>query len=397
MRNLKKITAFLMAVFMVFALFGCSSLPRTANKEWAYRANGKDYAVGTYLLALSDAYESCYAYLYNTAEDFDPDKSILDMKASFDETGEIYSVRDWIKMQAEDFIRYMVAVDGLADKHGVVIGADAKENAMQQAKAEWFMGDIEGEMSGYSIAYPMKDKYEPIGISLDSFFSAKYMLNNKYDATFTRLYTTGGEREVPKKEVSDYFETNYTHYYYFIADLYDNVVDEVTGETVNTPFDAKKTAAYKEKLESYIKLVAAGATTTQISDDYKSYAGIVGGDMFVENTETYESLETSISVEVADVVRNMKESSAEVIYMGQETTPIALFIYKAPISEVTKEYIGDDVKYKSIVSELRGQEFFDYLAEYAEELEFEINWDYINKFTLELIEDNYNRYLDSVE
>ena len=397
MRNLKKITAFLLAVVIAVCMGACArSSVATANKEWGYRANNKEYAVGTYLLPMMDAYKSMYAYMYYNDVNFDSEASLMDAESSFDESGELYTGREWIVKQSDDYVKYMVAVDYLMDKYGVTLADEVVDSAYSQAETEWYLGDYEAAMSGYSESVPVKDLYEPCGISLDSYFEAAYMMDIKYDAIFTRLYSRDGEKAVAQEEIEEYYENNYTKYSYCIVDLYVSVVDEVTSETVNTPYDEAATADIKRELESYTKRLNNGDSLAKIEADLKEFANVDDQEIFIEKTETYESVSSSISEEVSDALKNLKDGEATVLYMGQENTPIAIFVYKHPINKTTEEYLKDDINYRNIVAELKGQEFFDYLADIAVDVEYEMNTEVLKRFTPEFIEKKYKAYLQLV-
>ena len=397
MNNLKKITAFLLVIIMTLLMGACAHRGvATKNKEWGYKANDNEYSIGTYLLPKIDAYRAAYGYLSYYNQDLDLSGSILDVESSFDESGQVYTVREWMDKQAEDYIKYMVAVDFLMEKHGVTLADGAESDMYEEARLKWHYGDVQNIMNGYTEAEPLKDIYEPCGVSFDSYFQSAYMLDLKYDAIFARLYATDGERAIDKKEMADYFEKNYTHYSFCMVDLYEPVYNEVTGETVNTPFDDYATNDIKSTIDSYANRLNEGETLDKIKKEFAAFAMAEDEDeIFIERTESYADVTTSISEDVRKVLENLGDNQAQIIYTGQEDTPIAIFVYKHPVSEVTEENLADDTTYRLLAAELKGEEFFEYLKEVADDMEYEVNEDVLGGFTAEFIEDNYRKYLDS--
>lgn len=398
MKSFKKIAAFMFAVLIAMSFGACSRQGATANKEWSFKAYGKEYPMGVYLAAMSDAYEEAYATLYYQNSSFDTGDTILQMETSFDESGKIYTVKEWMSKISHEYLQRFAALDYLVDKHGVTLSDYAQSSAYEQARNNWYVGDLEGELDGISTAYPLKDKYEPIGISFDSYYQVSYLMNVKFQAVFDKLYSKGGEREVPDKDLTEYFEKNYTSYSYFVADLYEQTADEVTGEIVTAPFDEKTTQEVKAKIESYEEMIKNGATTQEISDDYKAYTNSVGNSsMFMSNVEHYDDVEVSLSVEIAEALRNMDNNTATTIYLGQENTPIAVFVYKSDVSKLTKDYIGDEINYKTILENYKGDEFESYVDELADKTVLEYNPIIEEKFTAEYIEEKYRKYLSEFE
>ena len=404
MSSFRKITAFFLAVVMVLCLGACVPKGATLNKEWGFKANGKEYSVGNYLLPMADAYEQLYAFYSQYSEDFDADASILDIESSsFDESGKTYTAREWIKKQTEDYIKYMVAVDILMDEYGIELGEDKEAELFEQAKMDWYMGrDYQNVIDGIAEAAPLKNKYEPLGISVESYCEVAYTLgfkNAKYNALFSHLYSKGGEKEVPQKELNKYFEENYTDYSYFIVNLHTTTEDEMTGELVNVPMDDEKQKEILDYINTYPQMAKDGASLKDIVEAHKKLLDFKSDSFVMNNMESYNDVETSLSEEVADALREMGDNEARIIENLGNNSPMALVLYKSPVKARTKEFFEADkegLRYRSLVEKLKGQEFFDYLVSYAETIDLEFNWPVLEKFTLETIENNYKRYLDEI-
>ena len=397
MKNYMKILAFFFAVLIMFSFGACSRQGATANKEWGFKANGKEYAIGLYLMAMNDAYEEAYSALYNQDSTFDTGDSILGIKSTFDESGKEYTVKEWMSVLTDKYLKRFAAIDYLMEKYDVEIDASLQEYANYYAGMMWHKGDLEGEFeSGYT-AYAQKEKYEPLGVSFESYYAASYLMGTKYNSIFTKLYSKGGEKEVSDKALSEFFEKNYTNYSFFLADLYEQTADEVTGEIITVPFNEEKTADIKEQFKTYIEMAQNGATTTEISDAYKKYANITGASVFEDYVQSYEEVKTNLTVEISDALKSMDNNVANVFYVGMEESPMAIFIYKSDVTKKTKEYLKDEVNYGDILKSMKSEEFEEYVVSIANNTKIEYNPIIESKFTAEYVEDKYRTYMAKYE
>lgn len=396
MKSIKKILALFLLVLMCLSVCACDKTPRTLTAQWGFKAGGTEYPVGTYIFPLVNAYNYAYSYLeYELGDDFDPDASILDLQSSFDEAGKLYTAREYILKQAEDYIKYMIAIDSVSAQKGAEPSQEAVLNATEQAKIDWYLGDINGEMSGYAQADPAKDTYEEYGVSYESYYQAVYLSGRKgikHDAIFSRLYGKGGEKAVSDEEITEHFKKDYTAYYYFVAALYETETDEVTGEQINTPLSEKETQKVKKELQSYVEMAKEGKPMSSIEAEYMEYANVTS-DAIYFRIERYEDASVSVAEEIAEALRGMDEKQAQVLYLGLEETPIAVFVYKDSIADKAKDIVGNDTDRMTLMRDLKDTEYSDYLVSKAEEVNFEMNEEVLRKFTPEYVEKIYKSNL----
>lgn len=396
MKSIKKILALFLLVLMCLSVCACDKAPRTLTAQWGFKAGGTEYPVGTYIFPLVNAYNYAYSYLeYELGDDFDPDASILDLQSSFDEAGKLYTAREYILKQAEDYIKYMIAIDSVSAQKGAEPSQEAVLNATEQAKIDWYLGDINGEMSGYAQADPAKDTYEEYGVSYESYYQAVYLSGRKgikHDAIFSRLYGKGGEKAVPEEEITEHFKKDYTAYYYFVTALYESNLDEVTGEQINTPFSDKDAKEVKKELQSYVDMIKDGATMSQVETKYMEYAN-VSADAIYFRIEKYEDVAVSLDEELEEALRGMEEKQAKILYMDFDETPIAVFVYKDTVADKSEDIVGNDTDRMTLLRDMKDTEYSEYLVSKAEEVNFEMNQEILRKFTPEYVEKIYKSNL----
>lgn len=394
MKSIKKILALMLAILMCAGVAACDRAPRTKDAQWGFKAGDNEYPIGTYIFPLVNAYNYAYSYLsYELGDAFDADASILELKSSFDEAGTLCTAREYILKQAEDYMKYMIAIDLVSEETGATPSKEAEMQARDQAEKDWYLGDIEGYMYGYAEDQPAKDTYEDFGVSFDSYYRAVYLSGRKgirHDAIFSRLYGKGGEKAVPDEEVIEHFCKEYTAYNCFVVSLYETTTDDVTGEQINTPYSDKKTKELKAKLASYVDWIKEGKKLSEVENDYMLYAQ-VSSDTFLSRIERYDDVTSSISAELETALREMKEKEARVVYLGLESTPIAVFVYKDTIEDKTEEIIGNETDRMTLLRDLKDTEYSEYLVEKAENVSFEVNEKILDKFTPEYVEKLYNK------
>lgn len=385
MKNMKKILAILIAVIMVMCLGACSKAPRTATAQWSYKTDKTQYAIGVHIYSLVSAYNQAFSVIQNAqGEEFDAEASILDIESSFDETGEVFLCKDWIMKEADYITKNLIAIDNLMEEYGVELDESVEASALEQAKKDWDLGPYYEEYLSYGYAAtPYKTILEPCGISFESFYQATYLASVKQNAIFDKLYNKGGIKAVAEDEMKKFFEDNYTNYSYFTVNFYESSVDPTTNETVNTPFDAKKTAEIKENLEFYVSMIKNGTTYEDVSGAYTAYAKLQYNPS-VSNIENLDN--TTLPAEVAEVLKGLKDGEAKVAYFGQEDTQMAYFLYKKPITAETKGYIANETNYDALLKEMRNEEFLADLEKITEQVVCEINTKEVEKYTPQLIE-----------
>lgn len=385
MKNIKKITALFLAVLMVVSLCACASMPKSNKAEWGYKTSTEEYPIGVYIYSLFSAYNQAYSVISQAQGDkFDAEASILDISSTFDEADGEMVCRDWVLKEADYITKNLIALDEEIAKNNIQLDAEVVESAYEQARKDWNLGSYYEEYVAYGYAAtPYKGMLEPFGVSFDSFYQSSYLASVKQNAIFDFYYGKGGEKAVADSEMKDYFEDNYTSYSYFSVNLYESTTDATTGQTVNKALSAEDQKQAKEDLGLYVKMIAQGTSFEDISKIHTAAAKL-SANPAVSNIENLEY--TSLGTEVADALKGMKDKEAKVIYVGQEDSTVAYFLYKKPITQETKQYVSTDANYDSLLQEMKSEEFLEYIDGLTGTVDCTINQPVIDKFNPSIFE-----------
>ncbi len=361
MNNFKKILALLMAALLILTAAGCGRGP-----SWSYKTDSTSYADGIYIYSLLSAYDEAFSILQtNLGDKLDTTASILDIESTFDESGEKMVCEDWIIQQANLITRNLIAIDEKIAEYGITLDKTQVESARELAKEDWYLGPYYEYYvaAGYE-AVSYKDNFEPYGISFDSYFASTYLASVKQNALFNYLYSKGGVEEVPMDEIEAYFTDNYTSYAYFTKNLYETAVDESTGQQKYHPYADSLIEEAKDDLAKYAKLVNSGTPYTEMMYQYMK-AHDISADPSVKNIENLEY--TSLGEDVLKALNKLDEGKATYIRVGDGDTSVLYFIAKFDIKEEAETYLAADGNIDTILQNMKGADFVDYLDEITEE------------------------------
>lgn len=382
MNNFKKILALLMAALLILTAAGCGRGP-----SWSYKTDSTSYADGIYIYSLLSAYDEAFSILQtNLGDKLDTTASILDIESTFDESGEKMVCEDWIIEQADLITRNLIAIDEKIAEYGITLDKTQVESARELAKEDWYLGPYYEYYvaAGYE-AVSYKDNFEPYGISFDSYFASTYLASVKQNALFNYLYSKGGVEEVPMDEIEAYFTDNYTSYAYFTKNLYETAVDESTGQQKYHPYADSLIEEAKDDLAKYAKLVNSGTPYTEMMYQYMK-AHDISADPSVKNIENLEY--TSLGEDVLKALNKLDEGKATYIRVGDGDTSVLYFIAKFDIKKEAETYLAADGNIDTILQNMKGADFVDYLDEITEEVEAEVNPDALSKYTPAMFEEN---------
>ena len=386
MKNLKKIISAIMVLAVMLSFCACSDLPKSSSAQWGYRYGDYEYPIGIHVYSVFTAYSQAYNTIAEVqGDEFDEEASILDVESTFDEVSGVMVCRDWIKEEAHRITRSLIGLDLMIDKYEIVLDPQLVSSAKEQARADWYLGPYYEEYVSYgSTSTPYKDLLEPYGISFDSFYEGIYLASVKQNAIFDKFYNKGGVEEVPEKEINAYFEKNYTSYGCFTVNFYESTTDSVTGQNVNKPFDAEKTADIKSNLEYYVKMIANGTDINTIGSVYAAYAGLDYNPVY-ENVEiTSDGVSDNLPDEVVEILNEMNEGEAKAIFVGKEESTMAYFICKTPVKEKTEKFVKEN--YSDLLQTIKADDFFVKMNSFNESIQCEINTEVVDEFSPDLIE-----------
>lgn len=381
MNNLKKILALLLVLVMVFAIGGCSKKP-----GYSYKTENTTYAEGVYIYSLFSAYNEAYSILQsNLGDKFDSTATILDITSTFDETGEKMLCEDWVKNQADLITRNLAALDETVAELGVTLDKTQVESARELAKEDWYLGPYYEYYvaSGYETT-SYEDMLSPYGVSFDSFFTSTYLASVKQSAIFDHLYLKDGEEAVSDEELNKYFTDNYTSYAYFIVNLYETTIDAETSQQVYLPYSEELIDGVEAELKGYVKQVNSGTAYEKVVGKYMK-AHNISTDPTVKNIEILES--SALGEDVLKALETLKEGKATYLRVGDGDTSVMYFVTKFDINDEAEEYLKADGNKHTIIQNLKGEDFQNFLNDITENVEVEANEKVIAKYNPAMFEE----------
>lgn len=353
-----KIGSLLLAVMMVFSvvLSGC-----TLNKEWSYKTEEKELAIGVYIYALDTAYNKAKTYA-EKLDDYDSTKdSWLDMEIT-DDDGNTAVAREWIKDQAEkECLKYLAVEYGLKQE-GATVDSATLQAAEEQSKSYWEVGPY----ASYGYIQPMSDELEKYGISYESFAYCTGEYSANYSALFAALYAEGGSQAVSDDELIKFINENYADYTYFSIPLTESTTDEASGEEKTVALSDEAAKKITDQLEGYVSDINGGKSYDDVISAYMEASGLTD-DPSTPNTEFAEDF--SAGDELKAAYDKLENNKAVMVKVGEGDTATAYLLYKKDITATSAEYLEQNRA--SVLSKMKTDDFDKYLDEIIEKLDYE--------------------------
>ena len=374
MNNIKRMAAFVLAAVMLVVFAGCG------DQSWSYRTGDTSLSAGTYIINLLNAYYEAH----DKVESPDEVKKILDAEIE-DSDGEKKTVEQYAIDEADKTTMKMLAVEELFKQYGLELDQTEYEYNKSYIGSAW----------GYN-----KEMFESYGISEESFLYVMVEYSVKYGQVFEKIYGKDGEKAVSDEEMTKYFSDKYTGYAYFNVSM--ATEDEATGESVAK--SDEEFARAKAYLQTYADM---------INKDGKSYEDVVKAYMNDFNFATDPTLSGSVELETAtlneavlDTLKSLDDGKAAFVPYGEGGTASFYFVYR-PTTESIIDFLDSDdtdegtiavdtfdeasstahvaplksgYSHSSLLSEMKKEEFEDYLLEFANNLPVEKNDAILNSF-----------------
>lgn len=345
---------------------GCSG-----DTKWSFKSGDFSLTNGNWIYNSYESTRSAVAKIQEedseaTIDNIDFDKKEIEGKAA----------KDWIYSDAKKSCLRQLTLDNLAKKYKV----KADETELESVKKMYI-----------SYYYSeSKDLFEKLGVSEDSFVEAAIKPSYTSQAIFNAIYGKGGEKEVGDEELNKFFKENYVTYYYIGYSM--KTTDE-NGESQNIDDDTK------DKVETSFKKYAnmlnkQSKTTDDVDNEYKN-------DFSVEQSAGASETVMLDNMEDEDLkkaVTDAKEKEAVVV----DINDTKYLIYKGNINDKVKDIkYNEDIKEEdkgavsrdSIVSNMKSEEYQDFLDEEQSKLEYTRNDACIAKYSVMRTVDIYKKYL----
>lgn len=364
MKPFKKVIAIVLALVLIASVAGCT--PISMSKEWSYDYNddtlSEQLDIGVYIYSLYQAYSTAQTYA-EKSKDYKEGESFLDLEIT-DDDGNKAIAKDWIKTEAEKISVSLLAIDYMVNKYDATWDEANMSSAETQSKNTWEMGPY----ASYGYYQPLKDELEPKGVSYESFEKSSYVASVKQDAIFDALYNEGGEKAVADKDLEKYFLNKYVDYSYIPVNMYTSETND-TGESTSVAFGKKKIDSTVDKLNDYANKI----NNEGLSFD-KAVMGCAGDldiseDSAVKDTVEPFSTTKSSNADIAKTLKSLKANEAKVITVGEDSdSPVAYLVFKGDINSEAKSYLKNSSNHKSVLQNMKSDEFTDFVEEVTEEL-----------------------------
>lgn len=373
MKSNVKIVSFVLAVLMCLtAVFAVGCAPTSLNKEWAYKTADNELAIGVYIYSLNLAYSQAQSFASEQIDDYSTANSDWLDKEIEDEDGNKQVAKDWIKDQADKMCKNYLVIDEQLAKNDIELSTDDTANAEEQAETYWNVG----QYASYGYVMPMSEDLEPYGISLESFTYATTLYSTKYSKLFDSVYGKGGTKEVSDNELTDFFTENYVDYSYFTVNLYESTADEsgASKDKALSDEDAKKLT---DELDGYAKDINKGASYSDVIEKYMENNNLES-DPSTSNVENINT--SSLGEEVLAALKELKSNSATTLKVGSGDSAVYYLIYKNDIKNDVNDYIKSDVNRPTVLSNMKSEEFTDYIDGLAKDLKCEENTSVLDRY-----------------
>lgn len=368
MKPFKKVAAVLLAAVMIVLSAGCT--PISLSKEWSYKYGDDQLSIGVYIYSLYQAYSQAQSYAEKN-EDYSSDKSFMSLEIT-DDDGNKKVAKDWILEEADKITKSILAVDSELAKYDITLDTATKDEAKKTAQSTWDMGAY----ASYGYFDPLSKKLEPYGVSFESFYTSSYEAMAKQSALFNALYGKGGAKEVKDDELKSYVKENYTDYKYLPVNLYTTETDD-SGNSTNTALSDDDKKKVENELKQYAEQITGGKAFGDAVSEYMK-ANSITEDTSKSATENLEN--SSIGDEIKEKLKKMKEGTAETLQVGDGDSAQIYLIYKGKINDAADSYISDSTNRSNVLSEMKSDEFNNYIDEIAASLDVEINSAQVNRY-----------------
>jgi len=345
----KRAAALVLALAICAGLAGCYS----EDKTWAAKLGDETLPIGSYIYFLTSAYSQAAGQV-----------GTGDGVLSADVEGKKGS--EWVKDKAMDYLYSYYYVSQKFDELGLTLDDSDQESIDSAAAYMW------GGATGF------KTTFESLGVAEDSFKRAYAVYNTKLSKVLRAMYGEGGELEVGEDELHDYYADNYVYYQYIYVDLTTTGED---GEAVDMDDDEK--AEVKDYLEDQADLISKGRI--ELDTAAANYSNLKGAEPNVSDPLAADK--GSMSTLFSDALEPLKNGEAAFV----ETTTRYYIVQKLDLEDDFKALKEDEDRTASLLSEMKLEEFTDYIAEQGKGLDVQVNQKAIGSVSLSKVADKMGK------
>lgn len=349
MRNIwKQVVAVALSLALCLSFAGCYD----ENKTWAARQGEDELPIGAYIYYLYSAYSEA-------SDKVDSSTPVLDAEIEGEDATQ------WIKDRAMNYLQSYYYIEDKFQEYGLELSDEDQEQVDNTTNSVW--------------PY-YQSTMEKLGIARSSFEQAYSLYSVKFQKVMTAMYGEGGELALDDSAYEEYYTGAYINYEYFSAPF--NVTTS-EGETRDLTDEEKESV--KEEFEKYVDKINAGdMTMSEAADDY---ATATSSDSSYMGPMAVKA--ENLSSEIFNALNSAKEGEAAFV----ETSSMYLVVRKLSIQDYYNENIaGNEDQLSSLLSEMKGTEFNDYVLEQATSVEgIEVNTSAINSVKVSTLVNDSNR------
>ncbi len=335
---MKKWISLLLTLILMISMTGCVG----DVYENVATINGEEISSGLYLMMQYIAYTEAEAELGVTDGNFS-NHEIEGQKAD-----------DWIAAEVEKNLRRYVAVRELARENDMVEIDAAGQESVNQLMEYW--------------PY-LEEMYWDNGISQDTVLRA-YTSEELARMVFEKMYSEGGEMEVPQDELQAEYAEKYAHI---------NVISVPTTSEDGTTDVQEELLAEMDKL---VELLEDGKTLEEVAaEDIAPLYDMLGRDTYNEDAGLDNIYDSYIKYDQEDFEVYTEEflhylKGLEVGEFGAYNMGSTVILYEVIPTFVDQEEY--DSMFSTILSQLRSEEYEAYLesiySQYEVEWKFGARW-----------------------
>ena len=324
----KRAAAGVLALAMCAGLTGCYS----EDKTWAAKMGDTTLPIGGYIYYLTSAYSEGAGKVDSGAEVL---KSDIEGKSAV----------QWVEDRAVDYLRSYYYVNQKFDELGLELTEEDQSSIQSAATSMW------------SYAH---EPFETVGIAESSFKEAYAVYNMKLSKLLRAMYGKGGELEIPEDELHDYYTGEYIYYQYLLVNL-----TEVDDEGNTVDMDDDKKAEVKEYLEDQADLISSGRL--KLDTAAANYGNMSGAEPNLGDPVAVRA--DNLSSAFSEALDGLDNDKATVV----ETTTSYYLVQRLDIEDDFDALIADEDRTASLLSEMRGTDFLEYVIEQGKSLDVQIN------------------------
>lgn len=197
MKYNRKITAAAAAAMMAVSLCGC------ADAGYLMKVDGVEIRNGVYLYSELNALQRAYSEITEDRKEYGDTSEIADI---FKETVDGESTESWVKREAMDSVKRIVAVRKLCEQNGIALTDEQAKELSEQVNSMW--NDENGYAQMLYGTNTLGEYYDSIGIGRDSIKDI-YAADDLSNELFLYYYDTDGVTPVSEEDFNAYITENY--------------------------------------------------------------------------------------------------------------------------------------------------------------------------------------------